>query len=504
MGTDNLLSTNRGIRKIAVQATNGNRSGGTPHVQPEDDSTILSNLWQKAWWLDVASPTWEDMRMLGTLLHLHPLTLEDILHQDPREKVEIFPRLGYYFVVIRSVDLNKYLAERDREQLPGDDGQSQNEEETLNVTNVYITVFREGICSFHFSDLSEHVNRVRNKFLQMNNDTTVMTSDHIAHGLMDSIVDAFIPVIKRIGSEVENVDRLVAGVQDEDQMLRDWQTALQHAEVTQQVATPPRGVEPEAIDVFHLNEKRKESLPTPPTSQPRHRTWNRAWRRSSSLMQYLFRHISRYCASLGTACAHRIKKLWRRLVSARMTGRPKWRAVKLARAKTLTRMSQTRRTVTLLARLLAPKNEALGILRKRLTGVADLGAHLDDVQDHLLTMQQSLVYYERVLAHSQPTYLSGLRVNLAQATNRADSTLWKLSVLLTAIYCMQVVIGIFSMNVHVPHNHRPKDDPLGAPVGHFYLFGVVLSVNVLAAIGVFCATWWWWKQAKRKRGRRLL
>ncbi|KAF8340419.1 uncharacterized protein EI90DRAFT_3116975 [Cantharellus anzutake] len=431
IGTDNFLNPNRGIRRPAT----GNRSSSTPHLQPEVDSI---NSWQQAWWLDVASPTWEDMRMLGTLLHLHPLTLEDILQQDPREKVEFFPRLGYYFVVIRCLDLNKYLAERDREPL-GDGGQPQYEEDIPNVTNAYITVFREGICSFHFSDLSEHVNRVRNKILHM--DTTIMTSDLIAHGLMDSIVDAFIPVIKRMGSEVENVDRLVARVQDEDQVLRDWKTALQPAEVTQQVATPPREAEPEAIEVFDFNEKRTESLSTPSTSQPPHPAWDRAWRRLSTIMKYLFRHVSCYVASFGTACVHRIQKLWRRLVSAHMTGRPKGRAVKLARTKTLTRMSQTRRTVTFLIKLLAPKIEALGILRTRLKAVAELGAHLDDVQDHLLTMQQSLVYYERVLTHSQPTYLLGLRVSLAQATNRADTTLWKLSVLLTADYGMQVVIG---------------------------------------------------------------
>ncbi len=70
--------------------------------------------------------------------------MEDILEQDPREKVEIFPRLGYY-LVIRSVDLNKYLDVRD---LRTDDTCPQNEGfDTLNVTNVYLTVFREGICS---------------------------------------------------------------------------------------------------------------------------------------------------------------------------------------------------------------------------------------------------------------------------------------------------------------------------------------------------------------------
>lgn len=35
---------------------------------------------------------------------LHPLTVEDVLQQDPREKVDVFDTLGYYFVVFRAID----------------------------------------------------------------------------------------------------------------------------------------------------------------------------------------------------------------------------------------------------------------------------------------------------------------------------------------------------------------------------------------------------------------
>ena len=74
--------------------------------------------------------------------------MEDILHQDPREKLELFPGLGYYFVVFRALE-----SERSRERfrqfrsqsgaitgLPGDD-------DVIGAVNVYLVVFREGICS---------------------------------------------------------------------------------------------------------------------------------------------------------------------------------------------------------------------------------------------------------------------------------------------------------------------------------------------------------------------
>lgn len=42
--------------------------------------------------------------MITQLLNLHPLTLEDVLQQDPREKLDVFDKLGYYFVVFRAID----------------------------------------------------------------------------------------------------------------------------------------------------------------------------------------------------------------------------------------------------------------------------------------------------------------------------------------------------------------------------------------------------------------
>lgn len=98
---------------------------------------------QYTWWLDVLSPTDEEMRMLskvGGLLSfsdcdltalqafgIHPLTTEDILLEETREKIELFR--NYYLVCFRSFDQDPY---------------SQTYLEPLNM---YIIVFREGTLS---------------------------------------------------------------------------------------------------------------------------------------------------------------------------------------------------------------------------------------------------------------------------------------------------------------------------------------------------------------------
>ena len=49
---------------------------------------------------------------------------------------------------------------------------------------------------------------------------------------------------------------------------------------------------------------------------------------------------------------------------------------------------------------------------------------------HIVTMQQSLEYYDRVLGQSNQAYLSGLSLNSGKARNRLDSAASKLSLIL--------------------------------------------------------------------------
>jgi len=83
--------------------------GGTPSTTsspplPATPAPTIRHHPRAAWWLDVSCPTWKDLRDIGELLGLHPLTLEDVLHQDPREKLDMYDKLGYYFIVVRALD----------------------------------------------------------------------------------------------------------------------------------------------------------------------------------------------------------------------------------------------------------------------------------------------------------------------------------------------------------------------------------------------------------------
>jgi magnesium transporter len=152
------------------------------------------------WWLDVLSPTDEEMRMLSKVFGIHPLTTEDILLEETREKIELFRH--YYLVCFRSFDQDPY---------------SQTYLEPLNM---YIIVFREGTLSFHFRG-TPHPQNVRRRIKHLK-DYISVTSDWISYALIDDITDAFGPLIQSIEYEVDSIDELVLILKEAEQtdMLR--------------------------------------------------------------------------------------------------------------------------------------------------------------------------------------------------------------------------------------------------------------------------------------------
>lgn len=135
-------------------------------------------------WLDVLSPTDTEMRVISKTFGVHPLTAEDIMMQEAREKVELFR--NYYFVNYRTFE------------------QDMNSEDYLEPVNMYVVVFREGVISFHFS-MSPHPANVRRRIRQLK-DYLILSSDWISYAIIDDITDVFAPLIQSIEDEVDDID----------------------------------------------------------------------------------------------------------------------------------------------------------------------------------------------------------------------------------------------------------------------------------------------------------
>ncbi|KAF9631851.1 Mg2+ transporter protein CorA-like/Zinc transport protein ZntB [Lasiodiplodia theobromae] len=153
------------------------------------------------WWLDMLSPTEEEVFAICKAFGVHPLTREDILTQEAREKVELFR--AYYFVCFRSF----YQMDKASEDF-------------MEPVNVYAIVFREGLLTFTFAP-NPHAANVRKRIGRLK-DYISLSSDWICYALIDEIVDSFGPVIRDIEHETDAIEDQVftARAEDSRQILR--------------------------------------------------------------------------------------------------------------------------------------------------------------------------------------------------------------------------------------------------------------------------------------------
>ncbi|KAF9274847.1 hypothetical protein BGZ88_002757, partial [Linnemannia elongata] len=131
---------------------------------------------------------------------VHPLTTEDILMEEGREKCEMF--LNYYFVCFRTFVLDP------------------NSHNFLNPMSIYTLVFPGGIISYHFRPVP-HCRNVRKRIRHLK-DRIEVTPDWINYAIIDDIVDTFAPLIGEIETEVDMIDELVLILKESEQsdMLR--------------------------------------------------------------------------------------------------------------------------------------------------------------------------------------------------------------------------------------------------------------------------------------------
>lgn len=172
---------------IRSPENNGRREArpADPYATPTPKPPRIGD--RPVWWLDIICPTEAEMKAISKTFGIHPLTAEDIMVQEAREKVELFRH--YYFVNYRTFD------------------QDINSGNYLEPVNMYVVVFREGVLSFHFS-MTPHPANVRRRIRQLR-DYLILSSDWISYAIIDDITDVFQPLIQNIEDEVDEIDEQI-------------------------------------------------------------------------------------------------------------------------------------------------------------------------------------------------------------------------------------------------------------------------------------------------------
>ncbi|KAI1213801.1 cora-domain-containing protein [Annulohypoxylon truncatum] len=303
------------------------------------------------WWLDVLSPTEAEMKVLAKTFGIHPLTSEDIMLQEQREKVELFRH--YYFVNYRSFD---------------QDAESENH---LEPVNMYVVVFREGVISFHFSQ-TPHPANVRRRVRQLK-DFMILSADWVSYAIIDDITDVYLPLIQTIEDEVDAID---------DQILQ------LHSDPSLSNSDKKRNLD---------NEKGN-----PDTNVDNGRDM-------------------------------------------------------------LRRVGDCRKKVMSLYRLLGNKADVIKGFAKRcnehweVAPRSEIGLYLGDIQDHIVTMTANLSHYEMILARCHANYIAQINIHMNERQEQTADVLGKLTVLGTIVLPMNIITGLWGMNVWVPGQEYEGD-----------------------------------------------
>ncbi|KAL8680590.1 MAG: hypothetical protein Q9186_003232 [Xanthomendoza sp. 1 TL-2023] len=139
-----------------------------------------------------------------------------------------------------------------------------------------------------------------------------------------------------------------------------------------------------------------------------------------------------------------------------------------------------RKQVNSLMRLLGGKADVIKGFSKRcndqysVTPRSEIGLYLSDIQDHVVTMMSNLAHFDQMLNRSHTNHLAQLSVDQIVQGNRANEVLSKITLLATILVPLNLICGLFGMNVNVPGKQA---DGLG------WFFGIL---GVIAAI-VLCS-----------------
>ncbi|KAF7724528.1 CorA metal ion transporter [Apophysomyces ossiformis] len=164
----------------------------------------------------------------------------------------------------------------------------------------------------------------------------------------------------------------------------------------------------------------------------------------------------------------------------------------------LRRIGSCRKTVMQMLRLLGPKADVLRSLIKRYEDkvkegndaalpaeeagdkkkLSEVLLYLGDIQDHVLTMLQSLNQYDMTLGRAHRNYLGQMSIEVSQAGNKTNEVINRLTFFATIVVPLNLIATLFGMNVQVP-GQQYED-----LVFFFWIIdGMAIYVVIMVAIG---------------------
>lgn len=406
-------------------------------VKPHQTVSDLFRNGEATWWLDCVCPTDAEMKMIAKAFGIHPLTAEDIRMQETREKVELFR--NYYFVCFHTFE--------------GD----QESEDYLEPINFYIVVFREGVLSFHFSPILHPAN-VRRRVRQLR-DYVDVSADWLCYALIDDITDGFAPVITGVEYEADAIEDSVFAARQVG-----FSSMIQRiGESRRKVMTLMRLLSGKA-DVIKMFAKRCQ---------------DEAANNQVNFFQPQPNYNGGYFpqANVNNQPGYSNNSSYNQVYDNESSHAPGYNSNN--NNNSTHGYNQNGPGVSFGA---APNVDPSAIHYRtqpdRTQPRADIALYLGDIQDHVVTMFQNLLAYEKIFSRSHSNYLAQLQVESFNSNHKVTAMLSNVTLIGTVFFPLNVITGLFGMNVNVP---GLGDTHPG--LGWFFgIVGVMCAIVILALV----------------------
>jgi magnesium transporter len=161
-----------------------------PALDPTPDGLLAClQKGKQGFWLDIENPGKDDYDLLEKTFGFHPLTLEDIRHQNQRPKVDEYT--GYAFVVLFSAELDGYR---------------------VQIREHHLYVSPQYLVSVHIEP-SESLNRLRER-IKSNPDLARRSLPFLFYLVVDQLVDSLFPVLEQLDDATDKLEDRIIGDPD--------------------------------------------------------------------------------------------------------------------------------------------------------------------------------------------------------------------------------------------------------------------------------------------------
>lgn len=413
-------------------------------------------------WLNIMNPTEEEMKVLSKTFGIHPLTTEDIFLGETREKVELFR--NYYLVCFRSIDLNHEKVksrekerERKREKLQKLSGNRRGSNSVRSRGGIF-SMFRRRKSEGEYQSLNTSTRKRRGSKQQQqqqpqSGDKGYRSSTKARRSELKPLNMYIIVFHEGVltfhfspTTHPINVRRRARLLRDYITVSSDWISYALIDDITDGFAPMIEAIEDE------VNEIEEE------------------------IMRMNSGEISSDESSDEEEEDAASSKSSNSDSSSSASGSQVWRE----RGDMLRRIGDTRKRVMSLLRLLGSKADVIKGFSKRcneqweVAPRSEIGLYLGDIQDHIVTMVQSLNHYEKLLARSHSNYLAQINIDMTRVNNDMNDVLGKITVLGTIVLPMNIVTGLWGMNVFVPGQEQD---------GLTWFWSITLSLFLFGCLG---------------------